>query len=120
MQRIVEAVQAFETVDDIQGGTVMVQTAVSGRQEPQSRPPSDLLQQAHHLDRRQSCIIPLVANFAAGAVERLIHGLAGDDSERYRDAGFASDAHDAGRDLAVDVLMMTRRALDDSSQADNC
>ncbi len=119
MQRIVEAVPAFEIVEDIRGGTVMVQTAVSGRQELKPRPPSDLLQQVNHLDRRQSGIVPLVANFAAGAVECLIHGLAGDDSERHRDAGFASDAHDAGRDLAVDVLMMTRRALDDSSQADH-
>jgi hypothetical protein len=80
---------------------------------------SDLLEQVNHFNRGQCGFLTFVADFAARAIEGLIHRSAGDDAESHRDSSFASDTHDTGRNLTVDVFVMRRRTLNHSSQTNH-
>ena len=77
------------------------------------------LQRVDHFDRRERGFRPFVAGFAAGSVEGLVEVFAGEDSEENRDAGLLSGAHQAGGDLVVDVVVVSRLALDDGSEGDD-
>jgi hypothetical protein len=54
-----------------------------------------LFEQIDHFDRCECGFVTFVANFAAGAVQSLVHGFAGDDAEGHGDASFFHGRHDA-------------------------
>ena len=76
-------------------------------------------QRIDHLNRRERRLGPFVAGFAAGSVEGLVEVFAGEDSEEDRDAGLLGGPHQAGGDLVVDVVVVSRLPLDDGSEGDD-
>ena len=77
------------------------------------------LQCVDHFDRGECRLGPFVAGFTAGSVEGLVKVFAGEDSEEHRDAGLLGGVHQAGGDLVVDVVVVSRLALDDGSERDD-
>lgn len=76
-------------------------------------------QQVYHFDGGQCRFFTFVSNLAAGSIQRLVHGFAGDYSKSDRDACRLGDRHDTGRDLTVDVFVMSRRSLNNGTQAND-
>jgi len=72
-----------------------------------------------HLDGGDGGLEALVASFEAGAVEGLLEGLAGEDTEGVGDAGVLLGLTDAAGDFVVDGLVVGGFAAEETAESDD-
>src|SRR5271154_5035284 len=73
----------------------------------------------HHLNRGDSRFEPLVAGLDAGAVERLLQGLAGQYPERVRHSGLLLRLSDPAGDFVVNGLIVRGLAANQAAEGDD-
>ncbi len=93
------------------------------RRVPAVKPPAflrlELPPQAHHLNGRAGSLKSLVARLDAGAIERLLQGLAGEHAKAVRNAGLLLRLADAARHFVVDGLVVRGLAAQQAAERDN-